>query len=249
MPATKNDIISQLQKDILPLLGFKPPSAGMAVDVGLGPVEAAFPNAIFPTGAVHEFLSASAESGAACGGFVAGLLAGLMRRGGACMWISSSRTLFPSALKAFGIEPDQIIFVDLPREKDVLWAMEEALKCEGLAAVVGEMREISFTASRRLQLAVEKSRVTGFILRPQPRSLSTVACVARWKITPLSSELEEGMPGVGFPRWNVELLKIRNGKPGTWQVEWSAGRFHPIFEAISPLSQVLQEEPQRRKTG
>ena len=251
MPATKNDIISQLQKDILPLLGFKPPSPGMAVDVGLGPVEAAFPNATFPTGAIHEFLSAGAESGAASGGFIAGLLAGLMRRGGACIWISSSRTLFPAALKVFDIEPDQIIFVDLPREKDVLWAMEESLKCEGLAAVIGEMREISFTASRRLQLAVEKSRVTGFILRPQPRNQSTVACVSRWKITPLPSELEEGMPGVGFPRWNVELLKIRNGKPGIWQIEWSTGRFHPIFETTSPLSQVLQEEleQQRRKTG
>lgn len=40
--------------------------------------------------------------------------------------------------------------------------MEEALKCGGLAAVVGEVQDISFTASRRLQLAVEQSGVTGF---------------------------------------------------------------------------------------
>ena len=31
---------------------------------------------------------------------------------------------------------------------------------------------------------------------------------------PLRCELEDGMPGVGVPRWNVELLKISNGKPG-----------------------------------
>jgi protein ImuA len=30
---------------------------------------------------------------------------------------------------------------------------------------------------------------------------------------------------VGHPRWNVELLRIRNGKPGQWQVEWSDGCF------------------------
>jgi protein ImuA len=33
------------------------------------------------------------------------------------------------------------------------------------------------------------------------------------------------LPGVGFPKWNVELLKVRNGKPGSWQVEWAAGKF------------------------
>jgi protein ImuA len=152
--------------------------------------------------------------------------------------------LFPPALKAFGIEPDRIIFIDLSKERDVLWAMEEALKCEGLAAVVGEIQDISFTASRRLQLAVEQSRVTGFILRHHPRNLNTIACVARWKITTLPSELEEGMPGVGFPRWNVSLLKIRNGRPGTWNMEWSAGAFHLIPDIITSLPEL-----QRRKTG
>jgi protein ImuA len=29
------------------------------------------------------------------------------------------------------------------------------------------------------------------------------------------------MPGVGFPRWEVELLKVRNGEPGKWIIEWS----------------------------
>jgi protein ImuA len=118
------------------------------------------------------------------------------------------------------------------------------LKCGGLAAVVGEIQEISFTASRRLQLAVEQTGVTGFIHRRYPRSLNTIACVSRWKITSLPSELEDGMPGVGFPRWNVELSKIRNGKPGAWQIEW-AGEY---FRHISPfIISTLQE--QKRKTG
>jgi protein ImuA len=233
MPGTKKDIISQLQKDILLWQGFVPPPAGAATEgVGLGLVESAFPNAVFPTGAIHEFLSEVPEHAAASGGFIAGLLKTLMRHDGACLWISMSRTLFPPALKAFGVEPDRIIFIDLQREKDVLWAMEEALKCEGLAAVIAEMREISFTQSRRLQLAVEQSRVTGFILRSDPRKLSATACVARWKITPLPSEPQDGMPGLGFPRWNIELLKVRNGSPGNWKMEWSAGRFIQVQENI-----------------
>lgn len=237
MAIQKADIIARLQKDILLLQGFKPTLNSTAVDMGLGPIKDAFPNATFPTSAVHEFLSETAEHSAATAGFIGGLLGGLMQHGGACIWIGLSRALFPPALKAFGIEPDRVVFVTLKRERDVLWAMEEALKCEGLAAVVGEMKEIGFTASRRLQLAVEQSRVTGFIHRHQPRNLNTVACVSRWRVTPLASEPEGDMPGVGFPRWNVELLKIRNGRPGAWQVEWSAGRFRPVHEPVPSMPQ------------
>jgi protein ImuA len=243
MPSTKADIIAKLKKEIIPLQGFKANLQSTAADMGLGPIKFAFPNAVFPLGAVHEFICAGTEDAAATGGFIAAIISKIMRELGVTIWISASRTLFPPALKSFGIDPDKIIFVDLQREKDILWVMEEALRCEGLATVVGEMKELDFTASRRLQLAVEQSRVTGFILRRQPRHLNTTACITRWKISSLASDLEPGLPGVGFPRWKVELLKVRNGKPGTWQMEWMGGRLRHIIDPAS-----IVEIPQK-KTG
>ena len=242
MTGTKADIIAQLQKDILPLQGFRPILNNSAIDAGLGLIKNAFPNSSFPVGAVHEFIAAGHEGAAATSGFVSGILASLMRKGGACIWIGTRRTIFPPALRSFGIAPDKIIFIDLKKEKEILWVMEEALKCEGLAAVVGEMQELSFTASRRLQLAVEQSKVTGFVLRNDPRSINTTACVTRWKIASLPGELADGMPGVGFPHWNVDLLKVRNGKPGSWQISFAAGR----FRHSSKLTPLLH---QQKKTG
>jgi protein ImuA len=243
MTGTKADIIAQLKREILPLQDFKTILNSNIVDAGLGPVKTAFPNSSFPVGAVHEFISAGAEDAAATGGFVAGILSSLMKSTGVTIWISSSASVFPPALKSFGIAPDKIIFIHLKKEKEILWAIEEALKCKGLSAVIGEMPELSFTDSRRLQLAVEQSQVTGFILRRNPRSLNTTACVTRWKITSLSSELLDDMPGVGFPRWNVELLKVRNGRPGTWQIEFMAGR----FRHVSRIAAITLE--QKKKTG
>jgi protein ImuA len=231
--SAKSDIIQRLEREILPLQGFKPPKGGAATDFGLGPIDAAFPNGHFPTGAVHELVSSTAEGAAASVGFMGGLLGTLMRGGGAALWIGHGKKLFPMALKRFGIEPDRVIFVELSRPKDMLWVMEEALKCEGLAAVVGEIPEIGFTASRRLQLAVEQSRVTGFLLRHQARSLGVNACVARWRVGALASETAAGLPGVGFPRWKVELQKIRNGRPGVWSMEWAAGRFRAVPALMS----------------
>jgi protein ImuA len=244
MAVTKTDIINRLKMDILPLEGLRTIRKEVGWDPGLGVMNDAFPQGCFPLGAVHEFLSAGTEAAAATAGFVSGILGSLMKKGGAAVWIGSSGTIFPPALKMFGIDPERIVFIKLQKEKDVLWAMEEALKCSGLAAVVGEMPECSFTVSRRFQLAVEQSRVTGFILRSNLRNLNTNACVSRWKINPLPTLTPDGLPGLGFPRWNVELLKIRNGKPGSWQLEWADEQFHHITETIPSF--IL--EP-KRKTG
>ncbi|WP_374165282.1 ImuA family protein [Arcticibacter sp. MXS-1] len=184
MEKAKAAIINRLQKDILRWQGFNPATADNHRRIGLGPIEQAFPNGIFPTGTIHEMLCPTAEGSAATCGFLAGLLTSLSAKEGVCLWISTRRKLFPPSLNAFNAEADRLIFIDLARERDVLWAAEEALKCEGLAAVIAEVDAITFAQSRRLQLAVESSKVTGFILRNNLKKLSSTICVARWQITP-----------------------------------------------------------------
>lgn len=243
--ATKSDIIHNLKKEILSLQGYKKASGNDTPNASLGPIAAAFPGNTFPLGAVHEFISMEAEDAAATNGFISGLLGQLMKQDGTALWVSTKRTVFPPALKTFGIKPQRIIFVDLYKYKECLWAVEEALKCDALTAVVGELGELSFAESRRLQLAVEKSNVTGFIHRYNPRSENAVACVTRWKIKPLPSQAPDGLPGLGRPRWNVELTKVRSGYPGSWQVEWGAGKFRPIIPKQVPA---IPQVP-KRKTG
>ncbi|MGV8879737.1 MAG: ImuA family protein [Sphingobacteriaceae bacterium] len=230
-------MIAQLQKNILLWEGFVSPTAEKAKGIGLGAMESAFPNNVFPTGAIHEMVCPTLEQAAATSGLMGGLLASLMKRGGVCLWISISRKLFPPSLMAFDVAPDKIIFIDVKKENDVLWAMEEALKCEGLAAVIAEVKELSIVQSRRLQLAVESSKVTGFLIRNDPHKLGSTTCVARWRVTPLPSVLQDGLPGVGFPRWQVELLRVRNGNPGSWKLEWIDGHFISVEEKMEEISE------------
>lgn len=241
MSNPKADIIARLQREVLSMQGLKTTAKSAATDKLIGTMKNAFPNNSFPLGVMHEFISRSKEDEAAGTGFITAIVSSLMRSSGVAVWISSSRTVFPPALKSYGIEPDKIIFIDLKKEKEILWTMEEALKCRGLAAVIGELQELDFTASRRLQLAVEQSRVTGFVLRCNPRNINTTACLTRWQVKPALSELPNEMPGVGFPRWNVELLKVRNGNPGKWQVEFAGGRFKQVSTiAALPLIQKVK---------
>lgn len=216
-------IIEQLQKQIMGMQGIIKPSE-QQLPVGLGELETAFPSKVFPRAAIHEFISVSSQQAACTSGFISVILGKLMQQNGICIWISTKprRALFPPALSSFGLAPHRILFVDTGKPKQTLWALEEALKCEAVTAVVGELNELDFNESRRLQLAVEQSRVTGFIHRFRPKNTGAVACVSRWKITSLPSINPDGLPGLGFPRWNIELLKVKNGMPGEWQVEWSS---------------------------
>lgn len=243
---SKNELLQKLQQDIFLWQGFKPQAAGKAECIGLGEIETSFPGGVFPRKAIHEFITIQPEQSASSEGFIAGLLSILMENGAACVWVSTSRNLFPASLSLFNVEAERVIFMDVQREKDVLWITEEALKCHGLAAVVAELNNVSLVESRRLQLAVETSGVTGFILRRDGNQKASTVATARWKISPLPSGSEDGMPGIGFPRWHVELLKVRNGKPGSFVLEWAGEK----FEEVNKISkETIWSELQGRQIG
>jgi protein ImuA len=137
------EIIEQLHKQILVLQGDQRSKEERSA-LGLGLIESAFPGKTFPRGAVHELVSLNSEAASSTNGFMSVVLGQLMKQDGCCMWISTKRKIFPPALRAFGIDPGRILFVDAWRVKDALWTIEEALKCEALNAVVGEVSELSF---------------------------------------------------------------------------------------------------------
>lgn len=218
------NIIAALQQDILLRTGFRPATAGSNQVLSL--IADAFPNKTFPTSAVHEFVCEQQVDVAATSAFITGIVAGINISNGAIAWIGERPVIFPPALIQFGIDPSAVLFIRARQPKDNFYVTEEALRCEGITAVVSEINEINLTESRRLQLAVEHLQTTAFLIRRRPRQLSSV-CVARWRVSPISSADTE-MPGVHFPRWNVALQKIRHGKPGQWQMEWSGNAFQLI---------------------
>src|SRR5437764_13122863 len=120
---TRADIICRLQKDILALQGFQEQVRVEEDLFRLGVINASFPNHVFPQNALHEFICTCKEERSASAGFLTALLSPLMRRGGVVLWAGLRQEIFPPALKAFGIVPDQVIFVPLKKENDVAWVM------------------------------------------------------------------------------------------------------------------------------
>jgi protein ImuA len=243
MLSAKTNIIAQLRKDLLAMGGLKPPTQNRPPVAGMEIFEQHFPNAQFPLGAIHEFSCTRPEDTTVSSAFISGLMSSFLPKKGSIIWITGGHAIYPHSLLDFNICPDNVLFIHPTKEKDAWWCMEEALRCSSVTAVVSEMQQLNFTNARRFQLAVEKTRVTGFILNTKPLHTNATTCVSRWKISSLPSLQDGNLPGVGQPRWLVNLQKIRNGKPGSWEIAWTKGKFN-LLQQETAIEIAMQ-----RKTG
>lgn len=220
----KAEIISTLRKDLQTLQGLRRVNNNR-LDEALWFFKEAFPNGQFPLGCVHEFQAFNPEDMAASRGFISSILSNLLQEKNIAVWISSQRDHFPAALSKFALSPDLFLFVKHNNEKELLWVAEEFLKYDQLTALVAEFRNVDFTASRRFQLAVEKTRATAFVLRTDAAKINNNASVSRWQVKSIPSDNHD-LPGVGFPAWEVSLQKMRSGKPLSVELECRNGKLH-----------------------
>jgi protein ImuA len=180
-----------------------------------------------PSHSVHEIEGAAwdCETGAAAAGFAAILLSRFTS--GPIVWVVRGEdTPFPPRLASFGLDPDRLIFCRCRNNTEALAAVEEALRAPGIAAALGEIGDVTLTQSRRLHLICERIGSTGFLLRRQfhgaPSSIRKAqgsAATTRWRIQ--FAPTQTGEPGLGAPRWRLDLLYCRGGMPASYLVEWS----------------------------
>jgi len=187
-----------------------------ALPFGLSSIDEHLPLGGLALGRLHEFFGKDGiNDEAAAVLFVAGILA---RLEGPIIWCLANKDLFAPSLPQVGLDPERIIFIEGRDERTVLMAMEESLRCPGMAGVVGELKSLSMTASRRLHLAARTSGVTAFGIRRNNRETGHNATASRWCMSCLPSS---PLPtrGVGRARWLIELTRCRDGEPMEWIVE------------------------------
>lgn len=188
----------------------------LVLPFGVPDVDERLPGGGLAYGALHEIAGGGAGTidGAAAVLFAAGIAA---RAKGKVLWCLTRPDLFAPALSQAGLHPDRVIYCEADKEEDVLASMEEGLSFGGLAAVVGELVRLPMTASRRLQLAAEKTGTLGLVVRRWRRQTEAsdygqpTASTTRWRISTLPSE-PLPVAGVGRARWLAELMRVKAGQ-------------------------------------
>ena len=139
------------------------PAGGAALALGIPAIDGVLGGGL-SCGALHEIAAMHETETAAATGFALALAArqgfpswrGASRaeeRGGSTgiagrnvLWIAEDLSLaengapYGPGLDGAGIAPERLITVTAARGRDVLWAMEEALRCRAVGVVIGEMR-------------------------------------------------------------------------------------------------------------
>jgi len=114
----------------------------------------------------------------------------------------------------------RLIHVAARTPEDLLFALEEGVRCRDLAFVIGELagnpRALDFTASRRLSLAAEMHGVPLVLVRlDAARDLSSARM--RWQVRSAPSPAPRWNAfAPGAPRWHAELFRARGHPPGEW---------------------------------
>ena len=140
-------------------------------------------------GVLHEITAGHADRPAAFGFLLALTAAALGARPGPAVFIAARRAVadfglpYGHGLAQMGLDPGRLILVETGKDKDALWALEEALRSPAQPAIVAGALGggLDLTPSRRLNLAAALHATPLVILRGA-RATGTSAAATRWRI-------------------------------------------------------------------
>ncbi|MFY9827410.1 MAG: hypothetical protein WAK69_02100, partial [Rhodoplanes sp.] len=140
--------------------------------------------------------------------------------------------LYGPGLELLGLPMARVIGLRVAHERDGAWAMEEALRCRAIAAVVGEFARatstLDLTMLRRLALAAGEGGGLGLLLRhyacPLPSPAMTRSEIAA------APGARDAFGGLGRPAVVLSLVRNRRGPTGRWLLSWDCHEraFHSV---------------------
>ena len=161
-----------------------------------------------------------------------------IRAGRAVLWIEpeaaefEAGALYGPGLELLGLPMARVIGLRVAHERDGAWAMEEALRCRAIAAVVGEFARatstLDLTMLRRLSLAAGEGGGLGLLLRhyacPLPSPAMTRSEIAA------APGARDAFGGLGRPAVVLSLVRNRRGPTGRWLLSWDCHEhaFHSV---------------------
>jgi hypothetical protein len=207
------------------LAGTQPNGAGALSSTGIAALDALLPAGIFRAGMLVEWIVAGEGSGAAR--LALPMACQSLQNGGVLVVIDERREFYPPAAVRLGLDLDRTIVVRPRNHQETIWALEQALRCPGVAATLSWIGQLPDRLFRRLQLAAEHGARLGLLMRPAEAIKTSTWADLRWLVQPISQGAhEQKLLASCLPlrasqevftsgrRLRIELLHCREGTPG-----------------------------------
>lgn len=201
------------------------------ISSGLAAIDRLLPEGGYLPGTLIEWLVPG--RGGRTAGFGAEWLALLLARramqdGRALVVVDPASEFYPPAAKQAGIPLDRLVILRGQRQEDLYWSLDQALRCQGVAAVLAAatsacprfLVELPERWHRRFQLSAEAGQTLGLFIRPCSVARQPSWSDIQWRLLPLSSPrwttsaANELPPDYGLRSLTLQLIKCRGGRTG-----------------------------------
>jgi hypothetical protein len=171
-----------------------------AAPSGFAELDAQLPGGGWPVGAIAELMSDVPGIGELS--LIVPVLSRLARAGRHIAWIAPPYLPYAPALAQRGLPLERVLLIQTGSLKESLWAMEQALRCPAVGAVLGWPAYIVDRNVRRLQLAAAAGGSLGILYRPPEAARESSPAALRLRLHAVPD-------GVA-----VEIHKSRGGRAG-----------------------------------
>jgi hypothetical protein len=217
MPTASDGIEDLLRHPAVWRVGDASAPQAQALSSGFPALDARLPGGGWPRGAVTEILAAGEGIGEL--ELLAPALAGIAAQGGWIVCIAPPHVPYAPAFAIHGVDVSRLLVVRGDRDREDLWAAEQALKSAACGAVLLWESAGSFSVKclRRLQLAAEAGGGFGVLFRDRRSGAAPSPAALKLHLAPDPAGLA------------VTVLKSRGGIPGARVVISGASRVsrHP----------------------
>ncbi|MDA1018057.1 MAG: hypothetical protein O3A00_26825 [Planctomycetota bacterium] len=201
--------------------------APTAISTGINALDQTLPDGGILPGSVWECLAVGDGSGA--GTISLAVAAHVMRRHasqGELVIVDRHREVYPPALASWRIALERTVVVQPGDSREALWALEQAMRCRGVAVTIGWIDQMANHAYRRLQLAAQRGGGVGLLIRSARFRRSTCWADARLLVSGRSRtmshesrvqfpskdcRLETTQDAPGFRRLTLDLISYGHG--------------------------------------
>ena len=185
-------LVADLRERLARLEKSSRPADERPVSTGSPALDRLLPAGGLARGSLVEYLSPGPGSGTGTLALAAAREA--CAGGGELIVVDRSRTFYPPAAAAWGIDLSQMLLLAPADDATALWALDQALRCPGVGAVYAPCGPLDVRDFRRLQLAAESGGTLGVLVRP--------------------SRLR-GQPSWSETQWSIESVNTKGEKQST----------------------------------
>ncbi len=137
--------------------------------------------------------------------------------------VDFAQRFYPPAALAMGIDLRRLVLVQPKSVADGLWAIDQALRCSAVAAVVADVERMDDRAARRVQLAAEQGGGVGLLIRGAEARTQPSWAEIQWLVRSRASSTTEVVQRQSAQpvthcnaqrRVHLQLVRARGGRSG-----------------------------------